>query len=76
MQAQPKSNVRATLTIERLKQMLLDKKIPEEQIKVKISETDELEGIDLFDKKCEVRYMLANALAEGWIAPLPMCLSP
>src|SRR3989344_1810377 len=67
LQAQPKSKVKATITVEQLKKMLLDKKIPEEQIKIKTSETDELEGIDLFSKKCEVRYILTvNALAEGW----------
>lgn len=67
LQAQPKSKVRSTVTVQQLKQMLLDKKIPEEQIKIKTSEVDELEGIDLFDKKCEVRYILTvNALAEGW----------
>ena len=67
LQAQPKSKTRATVTVEQLKQMLLDKKIPEEQIKIKTSDKDELEGINLFDKKCEVRYILTvNALAEGW----------
>jgi len=67
LQAQPKSKVRATVTIEQLKKMLLGRKIPEEQIKIKTSEIDELEGLDLFDKKCEVRYILTvNALAEGW----------
>jgi len=67
LQAQPKSKVKATITIEQLKQMLLDKKIPEEQIKIKTSELNELEDIDLFSKKCEVRYILTvNALAEGW----------
>lgn len=67
LQAQPKSKVKATVTVEQLKQMLLDRKIPEEQIKIKTSDTDELEGINLFDKKCEVRYIITvNALAEGW----------
>jgi len=67
LQAQPKSKVRSTITIEQLKQMLLDKGIPEEQIKTKISGLDELEGIDLFDKKCPVRYILTvSALTEGW----------
>ena len=67
LQAQPKSTVRATVTIEQLKKTLLDRKIPEEQIKIKTSDIDELEGIDLFSKKCEVRYILTvNALAEGW----------
>ncbi len=67
LQAQPKSKTRATVTVEALKEMLLKHKIPEEQIKIKTSELDELEGINLFDKKCEVRYILTvNALAEGW----------
>ncbi len=67
LQAQPKSKVRTTVTVEDLKQMLLARKIPENQIKIKTSDVDELEGIDLFDKKCEVRYILTvNALAEGW----------
>ncbi len=67
LQAQPKSKVRTTVTVEDLKQMLLARKIPESQIKIKTSDVDELEGIDLFDKKCEVRYILTvNALAEGW----------
>src|SRR3989344_695061 len=67
LQAQPKSTVRATVTVEQLKQMLLDRNILEEQIKIKTSDIDELDGINLFDKKCEVRYILTvNALAEGW----------
>jgi type III restriction enzyme len=67
LQAQPKSKVRAAVTVDQLKQMLLDHKIPDEQIKIKTSEVDELEGVDLFDDKCEVRYIITvNALAEGW----------
>ena len=67
LQAQPQSKTKATVTVEALKQMLLDRKIPEEQIKIKVSGHDELEGVDLFSKKCEVRYILTvNALAEGW----------
>jgi len=67
LQAQPKSKVRSTVTVEDLKQMLLDRNIPESQIKIKTSEVDELEGVDLFDKKNEVRYILTvSALSEGW----------
>jgi superfamily II DNA or RNA helicase len=67
IQAQPRSKVRSTVTVEDLKQMLLARKIPESQIRIKTSEVDELEGVDLFDKKCDVRYILTvNALAEGW----------
>ncbi len=67
LQAQPKSKVKSTITVEQLKEMLLAKNIPEDQIKIKTSDTDQLEGIDLFDKKCPVRYIITvNALAEGW----------
>ena len=67
LQAQPKSKVKATVTVEQLKKMLLDRNIKEEQVKIKTSDIDELDGINLFDKKCEVRYILTvNALAEGW----------
>lgn len=67
LQAQPKNKTKATVTVEQLKTMLLKHKIPEDQIKIKTSEVDELAGVDLFDKKCEVRYILTvNALAEGW----------
>ncbi len=67
LQAQPKSKVRETITVEHLKAMLLKRKIREEEIKIKTSDVDELEGVDLFDKKCEVRYIITvNALAEGW----------
>lgn len=67
LQAQPKSKTKDTVTVEKLKEMLLKAGIKEEEIKIKTSEVDELEGVNLFDKKCEVRYILTvNALAEGW----------
>lgn len=67
LQAQSRHATQERATVEKLKKMLLDRHIPEEQIKIKTADTDELEGINLFDKKCEVRYILTvNALAEGW----------
>ncbi len=67
LQAQPKSSVRATVTVDQLKALLLSRKIPEEQIKIKTGEIDELVGIDLFSKSCPVRYIITvNALVEGW----------
>jgi hypothetical protein len=67
LQAQPKSSVKATVTVNQLKTLLLSRKIPEEQIKIKTGEIDELVGINLFSKTCPVRYIITvNALVEGW----------
>jgi len=42
-------------------------KVPAEQIKVKSSTQDELEGIDLMSPLCPVRYIITkDALKEGW----------
>lgn len=56
------------VTIEKIKEFLVkDRKIPEEEIAIKTSKTNELEGIDLFSKSCKIRYIITiNALAEGW----------
>lgn len=41
--------------------------IPEDQIAIKSSEKDDIEGIDLFSKECEIRYIITKqALQEGW----------
>jgi superfamily II DNA or RNA helicase len=67
LQAQPKSKVRETVTVDALKKLLLDKKIPEEQIKIKTGDLDELGDTDLFNKDCKVKYIITvNALNEGW----------
>lgn len=63
-------------TFEKLKQQLLDLKIPEEQIKIKTAETDELKGIDLMSPDCPVRYIITiNALKEGWDCPFAYILA-
>ncbi|KKW22925.1 MAG: putative type III restriction enzyme [Candidatus Kaiserbacteria bacterium GW2011_GWA2_52_12] len=67
LQAQPKSKTRATVTVEQLKAFLLVQKIPENQIAIKTGEINDLKGINLFDKSCEIRFIITvNALAEGW----------
>lgn len=44
--------------------------VPEEHIKVKSSEQDELAGVDLFSPFCPVRYIITkDALKEGWDCP-------
>lgn len=56
------------ITVEKIKTFLIkERKIPEEQIAIKTSKTNDLEGIDLFSKTCKIRYIITvNALAEGW----------
>lgn len=41
--------------------------VPENHIAIKSSEKDDIEGIDLFAKDCEIRYIITKqALQEGW----------
>ena len=41
--------------------------IPENQIAIKSSSTDDIEGIDLFAEECPIRYIITKqALQEGW----------
>jgi len=56
------------ITVSKIKEFLIDeRKISEEEIAIKTSKNNELEGIDLFAKSCKIRYIITvNALAEGW----------
>jgi type III restriction enzyme len=41
--------------------------VPETHIAIKSSEKDDIEGIDLFSKSCDIRYIITKqALQEGW----------
>ena len=63
-------------TFEKVKQTLLALKIPEEQIKIKTAEIDELKGVDLMSSDCPVRYIITiNALKEGWDCPFAYVLA-
>lgn len=74
-QAQPKTKDDNT-TFEKLKEQLLSVGIPENQIKIKTANIDELKGIDLMSKECEVRYIITiNALKEGWDCPFAYVLA-
>lgn len=69
---QAQSNIKGkdNTTFQKIKEQLIKLKIPEEQIKIKVSGTDELKGIDLMHKDCPVRYIITvNALKEGWDCP-------
>lgn len=75
-QAQPKTKDDNT-TFEKLKAQLLSLGIPENQIKIKTANIDELKNIpDLQSKDCEVRYIITiNALKEGWDCPFAYILA-
>ena len=69
---QAQSNIQGSdnTTYTKIKEQLIKLKIPEEEIKIKVSGLDELKGIDLMAKDCKVRYIITvNALKEGWDCP-------
>ncbi len=74
-QAQPKSNKDNT-TFEKIKDILLEIGIPEEQIAIKTSEKNDLKNVDLLSRACAVRYIITvNALKEGWDCPFAYILA-
>lgn len=81
-QAQPKNgkdflNAEEEKTnVQKLKEKLLELKIPEAHIKIKTANINEIKGIDLMSKNCEVRYIITiNALKEGWDCPFAYILA-
>jgi type III restriction enzyme len=74
-QAQPKTSDDNT-TFDKLKEQLLLVGIPEDQIKIKTATKDEIKGIDLMSRDCQVRYIITiNALKEGWDCPFAYILA-
>src|SRR3989338_1092940 len=68
LQAEQEKEDDNKITVGKLKEFLIkDRKIPDEEIAIKTSKNNELEGVDLFNKSCKIRYIITvNALAEGW----------
>ncbi|MDN3677669.1 DEAD/DEAH box helicase family protein [Flavobacterium paronense] len=74
-QAQSKTKEENT-TFDKLKAQLIAIGIPDEQIKIKTANKDELKGIDLMSRDCPVRYIITiNALKEGWDCPFAYILA-
>ena len=74
-QAQPKTD-NDNITFDKIKANLTSFGIPETQIKIKTANKDELKGIDLMSRGCEVRYIITvNALKEGWDCPFAYILA-
>jgi type III restriction enzyme len=75
VQAESKSKD-AALTFEKAKSELLNRGVPEEWIKIKTANLDELKGIDLSAADCPVRFIITiNALKEGWDCPFAYILA-
>lgn len=81
-QAQPKSGKdflneeEEKSNVQKLKEKLIELKIPVEQIKIKTASINEIKGIDLMSRDCEIRYIITiNALKEGWDCPFAYILA-
>lgn len=74
-QAQPK-NADDNTTFEKLKEKLIELKIPESQIRIKTANLNEIKNEDLMSRDCPVRYIITvNALKEGWDCPFAYILA-
>jgi len=74
-QAQPRTGDDNT-TYEKIKKKLVALQIPEEQIRIKTAEINELKDVDLLSRECPVRYIITiNALKEGWDCPFAYILA-
>jgi len=74
-QAQPKGKEDAT-TFEKLRDKLVDKGIPAEQIAIRTADVNELKNTDLMSPTCPIRYIITvNALKEGWDCPFAYILA-
>ncbi len=75
LQAQPKTD-QDNETFDKVKQSLIACNIPEEQIKIKTAEKNEIKNIDLMSRDCPVRFIITvNALKEGWDCPFAYILA-
>ncbi|MCU5668805.1 DEAD/DEAH box helicase (plasmid) [Bacillus cereus] len=74
-QAQPKTSEDSD-TFDKIKSLLVEMGIPEEQIAIKTSKIDEIGDMNLMSKKCPIRYIITvNALKEGWDCPFAYILA-
>ena len=76
IQAQPRRRDQKTLTVEVVEKCLLeDHNIPEDQIARATGEDRGLDGVDINDPECQIRYVITvQALREGWDCPFAYVL--
>ena len=67
-QAEQEKEDEKKITVGKIRDFLIREcKIPEDEIAIKTSTQNDLDGIDLFSNSCKIRYIITvNALAEGW----------
>ncbi len=74
-QAQPKNDA-DNETFDKVKEKLIKKGIPEEEIAIKTANKNDIKDIDLLSPDCKVRYIITiNALKEGWDCPFAYILA-
>jgi type III restriction enzyme len=68
IQAEAKSKDRDTLHAEAVKKLLIeDFRVPAEHIALATGDAREIDGVDLFDRGCKLRFIITQqALREGW----------
>lgn len=68
IQAEPKSKDKPTLHADEVKKLLIeDFRVPDEHIVIATGDSKGLDGVDLFDRDCRVRFIITQqALKEGW----------
>ena len=74
-QAQPKTDD-DNVTFDKIKSKLIEIGIPDDQIKIKTANKDEIKNTYLLSRDCPVRYIITvNALKEGWDCPFAYILA-
>lgn len=68
VQAEPKSKDKPTLHAEAVRNLLVeDFRVPAEHIALATGDAREIDGVDLFDRECKIRFIITQqALREGW----------
>ena len=74
-QAQPNTGD-DNVTFDKIKNQLVEIGIPENQIKIKTAQVDEIKNENLLSPDCEIRFIITiNALKEGWDCPFAYILA-
>lgn len=76
-QAQPRYQARESIHVDILLKTLIDDfKIPREEIAIATGEHREIEGLDISDQDCKIKFIITvSALKEGWDCPFAYVLS-
>jgi len=76
LQAEQEKEDPKRITVGKIKEFLIkEMKVPEEEIAIKTSKQNQIQGINLLSKKCKIRYIITvSALAEGWDCPFAYVL--